>query len=65
MKKIKLQADVTNGIYVVDSFDENFDELTAEHLVHGMLSEDFEGTIYAEVSKKTIKNIIEDGYSIC
>lgn len=64
MKKIKLQADIVNGILLVDDFDEYFDELTDENILLACLKDESCLPIYAEVSKNTLNKILEEGYNI-
>lgn len=62
--KIKLQADEQNGISLVESFDEGFDELTKENILMDCLKDTTCLPLYAEISLSTLRDIKEFGYTV-
>jgi hypothetical protein len=60
---MKIQADENNGIFLVDQFDENFDELTGENILMECLADASCLPVYAEVTSETLKKI-EVTYSV-
>ena len=65
-KTYKLQADTNNGIFIVDEFDEHFDEygITDESVLIAALKDcGEEEVIYSIVTQKTIDAILKAGYT--
>jgi hypothetical protein len=61
---MKIQADETNGILIVDDFDEYFDELTQEGILIECLKDADCLPLYAEVSTETLQRILDYGYTV-
>ena len=61
---MKIQADINNGIFLVDEFDEYFDTLTPESILMECLKDAECLPIYAEITPSALREIKTYGYDV-